>query len=604
MEMIHYTQDSLLEVPYRRRNGNSLNHRSKIFYDSLRIKAENKRFTRELYNALFTDTTKKEQTRKVLEPEIFQSYENKIIRSITIKHLDVFGPSIEDTTIEATSFLKRIGNDLHIETRERIIKNSLMFNEGEKLNPFFLFENERLLRELPYINDARFLIGNGSARDDSVDVVLLIKDLWPFGFGAELSDLQQGNVSLWHTNFLGLGHQLEAKLFWHTAKDKLLGNSIIYRIANLNGSYITGSLYYVDRWNLETYRLDLFRNFMASDINWAGAVSLEKTKTTQSVALRDTTLEEVQLEYLDHDFWLGYLFSPGTRNGNQHTKTNFFIAGRIWHNDFSVSPETRENYLYQFQDKTRLLFSLGFSKQGFYRSNLIYSFGQTEDVPFGYLVKVTGGFEQGQYKYRPYAGISASAGFNIDHLGYLYSLCELGSFFHDKSTQQGVFRIMIKYFTDLQSVNRFKFRQFITAEYTRGINRDADEFVSLENRHGITGLGSRYLRGNEKKLLKLESVVFTPYQLFGFRFVGFAFADLGIIRGSSFDESNNKLFSGIGIGLRIRNERLVFNTLQLKLTWYVSQPEESVYQYFIASGEPRFVLKNFYMEKPEIINLR
>jgi hypothetical protein len=278
------------------------------------------------------------------------------------------------------------------------------------------------------------------------------------------------------------------------------------------------------------------------------------------------------------------------------------MAARLWYNDFSRSPDTDEGYLYRYQDKAQLLFSLGLSRQGFYRSTHIYSFGQTEDVPFGYLIKLTAGFEQGQYNYRPYGGISVSGAFNISRLGYFYTMAELGSFYNNKRVDQGVFHMLIKYYTDLQTINRFKFRHFITAEYARGINRYPDEFITLENRGGITGLGSRYLRGDEKKLLKLESVMFTPYMLFGFRFVGFAFADLGVINGSNFAESNNKLFSGIGVGLRIRNERLVFNTLQLKFTWYTSLPYESDYQLFMVSGEPRLLLKNFYMDKPQIIN--
>ncbi len=601
LDLIRQDHDSLLEVPYRNNNGYSLDHRSRMFYDSLKLRAENKRFTRELYNVLFTDTSKKAPAKKVLDPGLFKTYENKVIRSVTIRRLDVFGPTIEDTTLEATRLIRKIGNDVHIRTRKRIISQSLMFHEGDRLNPFMVFENERLLRDLPYIDDARFLISGANAHDDSVDVILLIKDLWPYGVSAELSDVQAGNASLWNTNVLGLGHQLEAKLFWNTSQGRLFGTSLQYSIANIGGSYITGNLFFADRWNLKTYRLDLYRDFMASDINWAGAVSLEKTQITQDIALRDTTWKDVFLDYLSHDFWLGRSISLGSRMGSSPTQTNFFMAGRLWYNDFVQCPDTDEDFLYRFQDKTQLFFSVGLSRQGFYRSTHIYSFGQTEDVPFGYLVKLTGGFEQGQYNYRPYLGISASGAFNISRFGYYYTLAELGSFVNDRKAEQGVFRLLIKHHTDLLTINRFKFRQFITAEYTRGINRHPDEFVSLENRSGITGLRSRYLRGDEKMLLKLESVMFTPYQLFGFRFVGFAFADLGVIDGSSFAQSNHKLFSSVGVGVRIRNERLVFNTLQLKFTWYTSLPEEATYYMFVASGEPRLMLKNFYMDKPQII---
>jgi len=109
------------------------------------------------------------------------------------------------------------------------------------------------------------------------------------------------------------------------------------------------------------------------------------------------------------------------------------------------------------------------------------------------------------------------------------------------------------------------------------------------------------MRGEEKKVLKLESVMFTPYQPLGFRVALFAFADLGTIKGSFFPESNNQIYSGIGLGLRLRNERLVFNTLQLKFTWYPSVPDEASYHSFVVSGEPRLQMQNFFMEKPQVI---
>jgi hypothetical protein len=601
VKLIHLKEDTLLYLPFKKENGNNLNNKTRSFYDSLRIKADNKRFTRELYNVLFRDTTRKVPVAKTLNLESFKMFEDKIIRKVTIQRLDVFGPTIEDTALSATGFIKKVGNDLHINTHLRVIRKSLLFMEGDRLNPFLLFDNERLIRNLPYIEDARFLIKESAASSDSVDVVVLVKDVWPIGFGAELTDFQAGSVSLWHTNLLGFGHQFGAKFFWDGRKNQVFGTSLLYSDANILGSFIRGDLYFADRWDLNTYRLDLNRNFIASDINWAGAATFEKTRSVQDLGMRDTSIEDITLDYRNYDLWVGRSFEISSRSGLRPAKTNLFMAGRFLHINYTESPLTSEDSLYRFQDKTQMLVSLGFSQQGFYRSNLIYSFGQTEDVPFGFLVKFTGGIEQGQYKYRPYFGLSASGGYNAGRLGYYFGLAEFGSFIYENNLEQGAFHVLLKYFTDLQKINNFQLRHFITAEYMLGINRSFDEYVTLENRNGISGLGSRYLRGDEMKLIKLESDLFTPFQPLGFRFVFFAFADLGTIKGSIFPESNNHLFSGIGLGLRLRNERLVFNTIQLKFTWYPTVPDEASYHSFIASGEPRLQLQNFFMDKPQII---
>ena len=65
-------------------------------------------------------------------------------------------------------------------------------------------------------------------------------------------------------------------------------------------------------------------------------------------------------------------------------------------------------------------------------------------------------------------------------------------------------------------------------------------------------------------ILNTETVVFTPYQPLGFRIAVFGFADFGssAIRPNIF---KNNFFTSFGFGVRLRNERLVFNTVQIRL---------------------------------------
>lgn len=65
-------------------------------------------------------------------------------------------------------------------------------------------------------------------------------------------------------------------------------------------------------------------------------------------------------------------------------------------------------------------------------------------------------------------------------------------------------------------------------------------------------------------ILNTETVVFTPYQPLGFRIAVFGFADFGLI-GYSPNIFKNDFFTSFGLGVRLRNERLVFNTIQIRL---------------------------------------
>ncbi len=51
-------------------------------------------------------------------------------------------------------------NKTHVNTNERIIRKNLLFSAGDTISPLTLSDNERILRDLPFINDAQ---DNGGA---------------------------------------------------------------------------------------------------------------------------------------------------------------------------------------------------------------------------------------------------------------------------------------------------------------------------------------------------------------------------------------------------------------------------------------------------------
>jgi hypothetical protein len=87
----------------------------------------------------------------------FQRYSGRIIREVNIRVLE-FGVPIADTSTHAKFKLKRLANSLHRDTREFVVRNNLFFNEGEKLSPYLLGDNEKYLRDLPYLLDAKIRV--------------------------------------------------------------------------------------------------------------------------------------------------------------------------------------------------------------------------------------------------------------------------------------------------------------------------------------------------------------------------------------------------------------------------------------------------------------
>jgi hypothetical protein len=104
--------------------------------------------------------------------------------------------------------------------------------------------------------------------------------------------------------------------------------------------------------------------------------------------------------------------------------------------------------------------------------------------------------------------------------------------------------------------------------------------------------------------MKLESVIFTPRTYLGFQFAYFGFADFAFIGKDKVALKDMDAFTGIGVGLRLRNERLVFPTIQFRFAYYPNIEGLNLTDYFEFSGEKKLRPPDFSPGKPEIIDFR
>jgi len=66
-------------------------------------------------------------------------------------------------------------------------------------------------------------------------------------------------------------------------------------------------------------------------------------------------------------------------------------------------------------------------------------------------------------------------------------------------------------------------------------------------------------------VIKLESRLFTPWNLWGFRFMVFGFLDTGAVAGEGDPLLDAKFYTSLGLGVRINNPDLVFPTFELRI---------------------------------------
>jgi len=386
IDKIIRTPDTLIRNPLPSRQAGRLSEWPSKPPDSLILRSS--RFGRELNNLLLKLYSDREERKKM--PVVnanLTPYDGKFIRNIEIQRVNMFAASALDTAYSPNTWLEQAATSMHIGTRKKIIARGLLVHPGEHLDVFLAAENERLIRDMPYIMDARFLARQVPGEPDSVDLVLLTKDLFPLGFGLEIGRANAGNAGIWYDNTFGYGHQLMTTLFWDGKYFPLFGYRVMYGIPNITGSYFSSELEYINRWNTMTSRIRVVRDFKTIGFKYAGAGEFESSELKRDIIMPDSTIPLVNWRFTSYDFWLGRMIAVGNVNP-KGVRSGLFISGRFYNKEIHEGPETSEHFFYNFQNKTQLLFSAGYARQGFQKDNMIYTFDRTEDVPFGYLFEL------------------------------------------------------------------------------------------------------------------------------------------------------------------------------------------------------------------------
>ena len=554
-----------------------------------------------LLHELIPDKTIIEKNGPSREEQIFnglKSYQGKVIRNIGFKKLEIFGQSVTDTTEMPTKWIERFGNEIHINTQLHVFRNRLLFQSGDTVDLYTLSETERLFRELPFIDDARFIIHKVS--EDSVDIIFITKDVLPIGGSIELLDVDYGRASISNKNILGLGQEMSYQLTWNYNRTPSYGHKMRYKIQNIGNTFFTLETSYENQWNLEAFKFYCNRYFFTQDVRYAGGVNFEKIKSIKNIDTPDSVFQDVEVDYNYYDLWLGRAISI-PRLSSINKRTNIAGTGRITRYEFFKRPEVEESLFYNYHERTSYLFSLGISQVGYFRTTYVYGFGRTEDIPFGNSLAFTSGVEFNEYYNRPYFGVRAAWGRKINRVGYLYQKLDYGTFFN-YGVEQGLLEYKFKYFTNLLNQSgRYLYRTFADLTYRMGYNRFEDEFMEFTKTDGIRGLSSVELRGNQRMNVSLEGVCYSPQELLGFRFVYFLYLDAGIISNKSPVLIQNHLYSGFGGGIRIRNDNLAFDTIVLRFGLYPSLPANASSEYLELTSIRNPQMDNFVVQRPEII---
>ncbi|WP_420152576.1 hypothetical protein [Siphonobacter sp.] len=585
--------------------------RDSIRFTKLRYSMKKRNWTGSIYDFLFKypyNTNAQSQAVSKIEDNPFKPYDGKRIRKIDIKQLEVFGPTVYDTARIATNWVERMGNRLHHDTRTNIIQKSLLFFKvGDEVNPNVLRDNERILRQTPIFHDARIFVIPVKGEPNVVDVLVITQDVWSLVPDGGVGGPTNFNLAVEQKNVQGRAHAWKTGIAYNGEAPYQSFEFFTRYTLPYIGRSLTTTQFYADYFrDRKQFGGRIQKDFIRPEIKYAGAFEVSYYIENKFVFIdpnSDTTVK-AHVKYGYQDAWFGRAFRLGFKDQKLDQRSRLIVALRTSGYGYTNRDNLPDGAKNLFPGSRQYLGSIGYSNRNYQRDVLIYAFGRTEDVPIGFLASLTWGKEKSDLGIRTYSALRMAHGTYLQNkkAGYIYLLGSLGGYLEDGQIQQGTVNLEGNYFSPLMTVKRSYFRHFITVRYTGGINRFQYEYLTLNNQEGLRGIRSNFLRGDKRLVINLESVFFSPFQVFGFRTAMFLQADLGFL---SF--SNKNLFAntyqGYGIGFRFRNENLNFNTFQIRMGYYPNIPGNRSPLRIEGSGESILRMPDFRIEAPDRTDL-
>jgi hypothetical protein len=540
--------------------------------------------------------------------EPFIPYQGKIIRNILINQLG-FEKTFTDTTKELDYFGKRFVNHLHRNTRDWVIQNNLFIRENQPVDASLVADNERHLRSLEFIHDARILIRPILTDNDSIDVVIVTKDI--FEIIAELNNLnlQHFKAKIGDVNILGMGQKVSFTALWQKERNPKFGYEIYYSKNNIANTFINATAGYTSiKQHLadgaedeHSWYLKLEQPLASQYLHFAGAITLARNESYNSYSKPDSIF--FKYHYNTFDMWVGYNLGLKKLLLFKTKQNREFISLRYFHSRFLLTPyQVEKQFNFNFNSREAVLGQFTFFKQSFYKTNYIFGFGITEDVPYGYNIALTAGWYKQWNLKRLYAGVDANRYLVTTNGDVMQYFLRTGTFVNDRKLEDAAILMGTTIFSRLRFINKTKMRQYLQFSYTRQFNRVSLYPLSIGNVFGLRNYNLDSASGNQRISLHAETFFFLKYKLLGFKFAPFTAGDLVLLT-SERERSKNGWYYALGGGVRTRNENLVFRTIELRFSYFPRQSQQNNTFKITLNSSIRFRYNSNYVKAPDIIQL-
>lgn len=566
-----------------------------------------KELATDLYHSIFiTEKQTSDSAFFIKSEKDYKLYEGKIIRNTVIQKLP-FGQNVWDTSTQIIGAISRIANNLQTGTQPFIIKQFLFVKPGEPLDPYRLADNERLFRELDFIKDSRIRIVPVKGSADSVDVYVIVRDVFSLGGKADASGINDLSATIYDANLFGRAQRIEYTLLLDKNRKPKFGSDLLFRKYNMWGSFINLDASYttinrgisIGNENENSVFLKLERPLYTPSAKIAGGINVSWNESKNRYQKADSLF--LDYKYTLEDFWIGYNFGTPTasdyRNKKVDSRRRTFAAVRYYDQFYSRKPYS-PFYKYLYTNKRFVLGEFSWYQLNFYKTNYIYGFGITEDIPIGFSRKIIAGYSQIDSLKRLYLGWQYDHWLVDSKENFFNYTLALGGNYYKGSLQDNSLFFNLSWFSHLFSFRKFKLRQYADISYAGINNLKVYDKLYLNNEFGLQHFTTDSAYGSQRFTIGMETDIFTRWKILGFKIGFFTSGKISMLSKQRVALIHGDLYSAIDGGFRMRNENLIFGTIEGRFNWFPRTLENVDNIKITLSGNIRFKFPESFVQAP------
>jgi outer membrane protein assembly factor BamA len=469
-----------------------------------------------------------------------ESLDGLPIIEVVIENGDIFDLEQEEENL----VIHRWANKLHINTREKTIRDQLLFDPRDGYSQQLIDETERLLRSRSYIHDAR--ISAEEICGEGVILTVATTDNWTLTPAISLSRSggeTRAAVELQEANLLGLGTEITLLTESDEERDS---NAFVYRDQNWLGDFKSLNLEIADNSDGHVYRLGTIRPFVKLDSKYAYSAQVASVERENPVY--EQGREVARVGETDDSWLLSYGWSGGLLDGAVSRYRAGWFAGKQRYS--TVDDPNIE--IPQDVDTSYPFFEYEYLKVKYVEKVNFRVMGITEDIRLGGSFRARIGWKDEAYGSTEEGHV---LGLNYDFGSFITTntlgLLDLGLYHESNQTIDD--KGLISMHGQLYNFRGVNHSYVFTGRLEAAQNPESFERLEVGGDSGLKGYPVRFQNGDRAFTVSAERrVYFNVYlwQLLKFGFAAFAEA------GSAWDDGEDPVWlADVGAGLRLVSTR-------------------------------------------------